>query len=230
MALGADFCCDSFHKMLPSLTGAAVLHCAETCGMEMKQYMQLFGSTSPSYLILQSIESAMQWLADGGAGYVKKAAARADQLRRRFPQFRFLGSDPLHLTIQADGIDLARQLRAQNVECEYADITCIVLLLSPVMEETEFVRLETALSACVPKPATVLPPLPAPPEQAVPMREAGLAAWETVPLSEAAGRICGPVQVPCPPAVPILVSGERVSADWVDWMRFYGIESLTVMR
>lgn len=230
ITLGADFCCDSAHKMLPALTGAAVLHCAEPCGMEMKQYMQLFGSTSPSYLIMQSIEAAMGWLAEGGTECVKAAAARAERLRQALPQFRFIGDDPLHLTICAAGNDLAGRLRAQNVECEYADSTRIVLLLSPVMSEDDFLRLTAALSACTPHPAAVPPALPALPEQAVPMREAALSTWEIIPVEKAVGRICGPVQVPCPPAVPILVSGERITQDWLDLMRFYGIESLTVIR
>ena len=230
IALGADFCCDSAHKMLPSLTGAAVLHCAEPCGMEMKQYMQLFGSTSPSYLILQSIEAAMDWLSGEGAGRVKACAERAGLLRRNLPQFAYAGNDPLHLTIRCDGNDLANQLRARNVECEYADSTCIVLLLSPVMEEADFRRPEETLAACKPHPAQIPPPLPAPPERVVSLREAALSAWESVPLSDAAGRICGPVQVPCPPAVPLLVSGERITEDWLELLRFYGIGQITVMR
>ena len=230
IALGADFCCDSAHKMLPSLTGAAVLHCAEPCGMEMKQHMTLFGSTSPSYLIMQSIEAATEWLSQGGAEQVQICAERAVQLRQRLPQYDFVGDDPLHLTIRADGNDLARQLAAQNVECEYADSTCIVLLLSPVMTEEDFRRLEDALSACEPRPAAVPPALPEPPVQAVPMREAALAAWETVPPEKAVGRICGPVQVPCPPAVPILASGEKITKDWANVMVFYGIRSIAVMQ
>ena len=228
--LGADFCCDSFHKMLPALTGAAVLHCAEPCGMEMKQHMTLFGSTSPSYLILQSIEAATDWLSQGGADQVRACAGRAVQLRQALSQYAFIGDDPLHLTIRADGNNLARQLAAQNVEWEYADSTCIVLLLSPVMTEDDFRRLEKALSACEPHAAAVPPALPEPPEKAVSMREAAISAWETIPLSDAVGCICGPVQVPCPPAVPLLVSGEKITQDWANLMRFYGIGQIAVMK
>jgi hypothetical protein len=230
MALGADLCCDSAHKMLPSLTGAAILHSAEIPAAELKQDMTLFGSTSPSYLIMQSIEAAMDWLSQDGAEQVKTSAERAGALRAALPAYSFAGDDPLHLTIRADGNDLAAQLRAQNVECEYADSTCLVLLLSPVMTEEDFTRLEAALRACEPHPAPTIPDLPPPPEQAVPMREAALGAWETVPLSDAVGRICGPVQVPCPPAVPILVSGERITEDWIRLMEFYGIGHIAVMR
>ena len=230
ITLGADLCCDSAHKMLPALTGAALLHCAAPCGMEMKQYMQLFGSTSPSYLLLQSIEGAVDWLEHGGDARIRACAARAAQLRAALPQYCFVGDDPLHLTAAADGIRLAAQLRAQGVECEYADRTCLVLLLSPVWEERDFARLEAALAACTPQSPAPPPALPAPPERACSMREAALAPWESIPLAEAAGRICGPVQVPCPPAVPLLVSGERITAEWTALMAFYGIRRIAVMR
>ena len=56
--LGADLCCDSAHKTLPVLTGGAYLHVAHT---DLLPYatnaLALFGSTSPSYLILQSLDA-----------------------------------------------------------------------------------------------------------------------------------------------------------------------------
>ena len=57
------------------------------------------------------------------------------------------------------------------------------------------------------------------------LRQAALSVWETVPLSEAEERICGPVQVPCPPAVPLVLSGERLNREWLKLMAFYGIRT-----
>lgn len=230
IVLGADFCCDSAHKMLPALTGAAMLHCAEPCGMEMKQFMTLFGSTSPSYLIMQSIEAAMAYLSEEGTAGVQWCAQRSDVLRSRLSRFDFVGDDPLHLTIRADGNALAKALRAHNVECEYADSTCAVLLLSPVMKERDFRRLEQALEMCAAAAPLLPPALPEPPEQVCTMRQAALSVWECVPIDTAVGRICGAVQVPCPPAVPLLVSGERITGEWAELMRFYGIGEVLVMR
>ena len=229
MTLGADFCCDSFHKMLPSLTGAAVLHCREHCGMEMKQYMQLFGSTSPSYLIMQSIEGAVSYLNASGRRDILTCEERANVLRRALPGYDWVGDDPLHLTARCDGNALAEALRERGIECEYADRTCIVLLLSPVMEKPAFARLQAALEQCRPRPAAEMPDLPEPAEQVLPMREAALAAWEEIPLEQAENRICGPVQVPCPPAVPLMVSGERLDREWVDYLRWYGAERALVV-
>lgn len=230
IALGADLCCDSAHKMLPALTGAAMLHCAEPWGMELKQHMTLFGSTSPSYLIMQSIEAAVHGLSGEGAARIRWCEERAGVLRERLDGFDFVGDDPLHLTIRADGNALAAALRKRGIECEYADSTCMVLLLSPAMEESDFRRLENVLGACVPKTALEPPVLPAPPEQVLSMREAALSPCERVPVEEAVGRICGAVQVPCPPAVPLLASGERVTRAWAELMQFYGIGEILAVR
>lgn len=232
MALGADFCCDSAHKMLPALTGAAVLHCkkAEDAAV-MKQHMQMFGSTSPSYLIMQSLESSMAYLSERGAAEIRNAERLANALRCRLAdRYHFVGTEPFHLTIAADGHDLAAQLRQQNVECEYEDSSFLVLLLSPVMTQAEFDALYHALCSCNPKPPKSVPVLPSPMETVCDMRTAALSAWEIVPLAQAHGRICGPVQVPCPPAVPIAVSGERLNDEWLSLMGFYGISTVAVMR
>lgn len=230
MALGADYCCDSAHKMLPSLTSGAWLHCRDAGKAQtMKQHMQLFGSTSPSYLIMQSLEASRAYLQNGGAENIRICAERAEHLRRSLPQYDWLGEDPLHLSMAADGVQLAEELRCHGVECEYADKSCLVLLLSPVMDEADFAQLTDILRICMPGTPTVPPVLPKPMTQAVPMREAALSAWETVPISEAEGRICAPVQVPCPPAVPIAVSGERMNRAWLDVMAFYELENIAVM-
>ncbi len=232
MALGADYCCDSAHKMLPALTGAAVLHCRNAADAPLlKQHMQMFGSTSPSYLIMQSIESSMAYLAGRGRAEVQRSEILAQELRQKLAhRYQFIGTEPFHLTIAADGHDLAAQLRQQNVECEYEDSSFLVLLLSPVMTQMEFELLYQALCSCTPNPPKSVPVLPSPMETVCDMRTAALSAWETVSIADAQGRICGPVQVPCPPAVPIAVSGERLNDDWLSLMDFYGISTVAVMR
>ena len=86
MDLGADLCCDSAHKTLPVVTGGAYLHIAhqapELLHRQAKASMGLFGSSSPSYLILQSLDAANELLAD----YPEKLQAllpQLESLRRR---------------------------------------------------------------------------------------------------------------------------------------------------
>ncbi len=234
IALGADFCCDSAHKTLPALTGGAFLHMKNPeLVMQMKQYMQMFGSTSPSYLIMQSLEFCTEWLTEQGREAVSLCVQHIQKLKQKFSgKYLFLGSDPLHLTISTNGEIFAEQLRncPYPVECEYADKTCIVLLLSPVMSEQDFSILEAALDFCTSVPAEVPPALPAPMEQVLPLRTAALSPYESIPLRNAENRICAPVQVPCPPAVPIAVSGEKITRKWLDFMEFYSLHTIAVVK
>ena len=67
--LGADMCCDSAHKTLPVLTGGAYLHIAPSVRGKLsplaKNALAMFGSTSPSYIIMQSLDMANKYIADG---------------------------------------------------------------------------------------------------------------------------------------------------------------------
>lgn len=228
IALGADLCCDSAHKTLPALTGAAILHCKKAeDARELKGYMEMFGSTSPSYLILQSLESCTAFLEQEGTAVIRKTEQDARILRERLSgQYTFLGNDPFHITIACHGDDLASQLRGQGVECEYSSRECIVLLLSAAFRDFE--RLENALLACTPKAPVPMPPCPQSARAAMSLRQAALSPHTVVPLSQALGRICGPVQVPCPPAVPLAVSGEILDKEWLEMMAWCGLQEAAV--
>ena len=231
MQRGADYCCDSLHKTLPCLTGGALLHTAHPDAALLRQDMMLFGSTSPSYTIMESIERCVDWAEREGAAAMAACVERAAALRRAFAgRYEFVGEDPVHLTIRCNGTALAGALRRLGAECEYADGRCLVLLLSPVMTPGEWERLHEVLGAVTPEPALPLPDVPPAMEQAMPMRQAAFAPWERVPLSQAAGRICGPVQVPCPPAVPLAVPGERLDAPWIGFMEACGMREILVVK
>ena len=63
ISLGADLCCDSAHKMLPALTGSAMLHTSVPEYVPiLKQAMSMFGSTSPSYLIMMSLDLCNRYI------------------------------------------------------------------------------------------------------------------------------------------------------------------------
>ena len=104
MELGADICCDSAHKTLGVLTGGAYLHIShaapEWLAQQAKASMSLFGSSSPSYLILQSLDAANDRMArfrDDLADLLPKAAA----LKRRLSDrgYKLTGEEPLKVTV-----------------------------------------------------------------------------------------------------------------------------------
>ena len=68
------------------------------------------------------------------------------------------------------------------------------------------------------------------PEQVCSMRRAALGDYETVTVEAAEDRICAGVHVPCPPAIPIAVSGERISGACINIFRRYGIPTVDVVK
>ena len=236
--LGADLCCDSAHKTLPVLTGGAYLHLSPTAPAQLaplaKSALGLFGSTSPSYLTLASLDLCNRYLAEGYPQRLAEAVERLAELRERLTAagWRVEPSDPLRVTVAAPrgvtGQELAGQLRRQGAECEYADRDFLVLMATPENTPEELAQAAAALGQC---PGEANPPqLPlARGERACSIRQAAFAPRETVDAAHSLGRVCGLPTVGCPPAIPIAVSGERITPEALALFAYYGIEQVEVM-
>lgn len=239
--LGADLCCDSAHKTLPVLTGGAYLHLSTgmdtAVGEQAKNALMLFGSTSPSYLILQSLDAANQYL-NNYPQRLWKLIPKLDAFKARICQQGYLlyGSEALKLTIQAKsygytGNQLAELLRQLKIEPEFADPDYLVLMLSTETDEEALEHLEQALCRIPPQPPiTDECPAFAPGEQVMTIREAVLACSELLPVDQCHGRILAVPTVGCPPAVPILVCGERIDAHAIACFAYYGIDHCFVIK
>jgi len=242
MALGADLCCDSAHKTLPVLTGGAYLHisCNAPAALldDAAHAMTLFASTSPSYLILQSLDAANRYLSDG---YRERLAAFAEQiasLKQRLTAsgFRLVGNEPLKLTLDAkvcgwSGTELAQLLQERSIVCEFADPDDLVLMLTPEIGTDGLKRLEAALSA-IPFRRIICPPAPPlpRPERVCSIREALFSSAEERPVSECLGRVLASANIACPPAVPIVVCGERIDEASLRCMEYYGTDTCRVLK
>ena len=241
--LGADLCCDSAHKTLPVLTGGAYLHLseewAERVGRQAKKAMELFGSTSPSYLILQSLDLCNRYLAEGYREKLQWTIGQIGHLRGQLKKQGWtvmMDSDPLKLTIFTGekgyrGREVAEILRAHEVECEFADLDAVVLMATPENTERDFQRIEKALERLPQKEKiepTQMPQIL--PKQKMRIREAIFGRWEEISCEEAVGRICASPCVSCPPAIPIAASGEEITAELLPLFRAYGIEKIEVVK
>ena len=241
MDLGADICCDSAHKTLPVLTGGAYLHLSaeldEAVGAQAKNAMMLFGSTSPSYLILQSLDRVNPQLADY-PGKLEALIPNIDALKARLMDagYGLYGSEPLKLTIEAKsrgctGEELADLLREAGIEPEFADPDYLVLMFSTETHGETVEILERAFLTIPPKaPIPDSAPVLVKPERAMSIREAMLAPSEILPVGECLGRILAVPTVGCPPAVPILVCGERIDEHALNCFSYYGIEKCCVVK
>lgn len=242
MDLGADVCCDSAHKTLPVLTGGAYLHISRRApkmlAEETKRALAMFGSTSPSYLILQSLDAANRVLAEGYGEALAVLSARVADCRARLEAHGFVcvGDEAIKLTLCPKsygytGTALAQYLRGQGIECEFADPDHLVLMFTPAITEADICRLTDVLLSLPRREAiTVLPPTMGRPARVMSVREAAFSPCETVPAAESLGRILAAATVGCPPAVPIVVSGERIDESAVAQFAYYGIESCVVVK
>ena len=241
--LGADICCDSAHKTLPVLTGGAYLHVGSHLPMslraQVKQALCLFGSTSPSYLILQSLDMVNAVMAGSGfADSLTQTARRVEVCCERLRQngLSARNHEPMKLTVYPNlygytGYEVAEYLRGRNIECEFADPNFVVLMFTPAITEADTARLMEVLTS-IPKqePLYLCPPPLIPPERVMSVREALLSPSEVLPVGECIGRIAAAATVGCPPAVPIVVSGERIDESAVACFAYYGIEVCSVVK
>lgn len=236
--MGADICCDSAHKTLPVLTGGAYLHIAGDAFLmaQAPEAMALFASTSPSYLILQSLDRVNALLA---GDFPRRLASTADMLalcRKNLPQWTFAGDEPLKWTILPKsmgytGTELSALLSRLGAECEFADPDHLVMMFSPAHTAEELSGL-TALLQAIPRREPIPggpPPLPRPSPRMRP-HQALMSPRETIPVAQAQGRILASACVTCPPAVPVTALGEEITPEAVQCMRYYGMEACVVAR
>lgn len=240
--LGADMCCDSAHKTLPVLTGGGYLHISKSApemfSLFAERAMSIFSSTSPSYLILQSLDMANKYLSDGYSQKLSEFIKIADDLKMRLKAFGFtlFGNEPLKITIASksfgyEGFELAEILQKKGIICEFSDPDFIVFMLTPEIKTSDLARLEAELLKIEKKPPilTAPPPLSQPIEK-ISMTKATLAPFVIAPIEQNIGKISADLAVTCPPAIPIVICGEEITKETVECFKYYGIKTCAVIE
>ena len=188
MDLGADMCCDSAHKTLPVLTGGAYLHIASFEGPRPKiseldivkdvefsdvsffvksarQALAIFATTSPSYLILQSLDQCNVYLEDNGI--IRETAVKVKALKEKLTDagYHLIGNEPLKVTFlfkyfedsakksennEVTVLDslagkMTEYLKSSDIYVEYHDDEHMVLMFSGNTTDEDFKKTETAL-------------------------------------------------------------------------------------
>lgn len=240
--LGADICASSAHKTLPCLTGAAYLHISKDAprilSENAKDAMALFGSTSPSYLILASLDKANSYLASDYRSELAALRKALDCLKNELTAngYTLYGNEPMKLTICAKeygyfGYDMAKELEKCGIMPEFADRDFVTLMPSTKTTDSELEAIKKALLG-IEKHEKVeeLPPKAVISKGVLTPREAVLSPSEVISVNDAKGRILADITVGCPPAVPIIVSGEEINDEAVSAFLYYGIEKVKVVK
>ena len=243
MDCGAFMCCDSAHKTLPVLTGGAYLHLsekAEHLAEKAENMLSVFASTSPSYLILQSLDICNEYLNNG---YKEKLAERiliADCIKHELGNHGYFveRTEPLKIVVNClkSGLvsdDFINYLRVNSIEVEFYDKDYIVLMLSCDNSEEELKSLFKAFSEyktrseCYCDKTSLKLEFG---EKMISIRDAVFSDMEIVPVNKSVGRICGSPVVSCPPAVPVAVSGEIITESVARYMTELGIDIIEVVK
>lgn len=242
ISLGADICCDSAHKTLPVLTGGAYLHIgplAPDIIYDMAESaMALFSSTSPSYLILQSLDRANLYLSTDYRERLAEFVKRVDSLKRALTEkgFDLVGDEALKLTISPKsygytGEEIADILKSENIICEMSDPDYVVMMFTPEISAEDIETLSSALLKIARRDAIAdKAPVPHMTEKVLSVREAMLSPSVLVEARDAVGEVLASASISCPPAVPILIAGERIDDNAIASFFYYGIDTIRVVR
>ena len=248
ISLGATMSADSAHKTLPVLTGGALLQVndEEYCD-GVRESMSLFGSTSPSYPVMASLDLCRSFIESCGYEMFAKLERRVRELTDITESLGFRSPkgqcDPTRISLCADamgisGTEIAEVLRKNGIEPEYANKSYVVLIPTPMNSDGDFERLikilkglkESFNGKTLEKTLTYFESFRRIPEKVMLPRDAMFAEHETVKLVDSVNRICCETIAPCPPGIPVVMPGERISYEVVEFLKEYRISFIKVLK
>lgn len=240
--LGATMSCDSAHKTLPVLTGGGYLHIGKNAPdfflENAENALSLFATTSPSYLILQSLDMANSYLENGIKSDLSNVISSVKNLKNILKNHGFndVADEPLKITLATKktgyfGTKMAKILETKGIFCEFCDPDFITFMFSVNTEKASIEKLQKELLA-IPKLQEILTQSPVlklldkriSPEKVLFMDR------EKIAVGKAQGRILADLCVNCPPAVAIAVLGEEITNEVIDCFQYYGIDSVFVLK
>ena len=248
LSLGADLTVQSTHKVLSAMTQASMLHIQgdRLCSQKISKALGLVQSTSPSYLLLASLDAARQQVATQGHKLMSRTITLATEARTKIAAIPNLSVlmpekqagcqylDPTRLTIDVSQLGITG-FTADEILHEQLGVTCEL----PLLHHLTFIislgnnaeDIQQLISACqtlsqLAIERTIALPLILPhplsfiphPLQVSP-REAYFAATETIPINQASDRLCGELICPYPPGIPLLMPGEIITNEAINCLK-----------
>ena len=241
---GADMWVQSTHKTLGSLTQSAMLHLGgeKVDRQRLKHMLSVFQSTSPSYLLLASLDAARRQMAQKGKELLDNILLLAEEARSRLEQLGFelippkKGEFRLDITklvfftseFKESGEKAAFILRRSGkVEPEMYGKDYILVLLTLGHNEEDLAALINAARSLrerltlktfkkkEPEDVSYLHPVS---PQLLTPREAVNLPTEIISLDRAAGRISSQMVNIYPPGIPLLVPGEIITSEIIEYI------------
>ncbi|MDR6120802.1 arginine/lysine/ornithine decarboxylase [Bacillus sp. SLBN-46] len=239
--LGADIVVQSAHKTLPAMTMGSYLHVNGHLVdiNKVKDYLQIFQSSSPSYPIMASLDLARKYLAtytQQDLDALQKSIKHFKAELADIPEIKVLAypnhqGDLLKVTIQTrsniSGFELQKRLEEEAVYTELADPYNVLLVL-PLLKEGQRYPFEVTAR----KIKKVCKDLPFHEQKskltmsnrkvsglAIPYKEMDNLESMDVPIAEAIGFVCAETIIPYPPGIPLLLKGEEITNERVNQLQ-----------
>jgi arginine decarboxylase len=248
LSLGADLTVQSTHKTLSAMTQSSMLHLQgdRVCSQRISKALQLLQSTSPSYLLLASLDAARQQMATAGQALMSQAIALATKASHKIAEIPHLSVfnpevqpgckylDPTRLTINIAQLGITG-FGADEILHEQLGVTCELPLLQHLtfiisLGNTEsdirqlieaFLALSHQFSAISHQPSALSHQFSDLSRDLAPVspRQAYFMSTETVPLEQAGDLLCGELICPYPPGIPLLMPGEVITMAAVAYLK-----------
>ncbi len=238
--LGADMVVMSAHKTLPALTGGAYLHLKNPQDIEQVNfYVSAFTTTSPSYLIMCSLDYSRYFLEEHGQSSYEELIRRAKYWKAQIEDigpYVIWGEDPtrfsIHVKDGGDGSKLFQYLEENGITPEMCDNSNVVCIFSPFNEEEDFKMLFKILKQW----KVEYRELKNDSLYIYPRAEGVYDPWrvvdmpkERLPLKDCLGKISGENLVPYPPGVPLITMGERIDTSHIKALNNYLNKNIEVL-
>ncbi len=229
----ADVVCVSAHKTLPALGQSALLFYRDFTLAQVQEQASLFGTSSPSYLLMASMDLARAWMNQDGMMEFVRVARQVATLREIFPSIgEPLMLDPCRLCILCNqGQRVAKEMEEHGIYLEMSSIGHLVAVFTALDDDKKIQELGKAL---IPHlfHRQELPDLSPPlefPKKILSPRQALSAEKERVPWEQCQGRIAGAHMAPFPPGIPVVAKGEEISQEILDYLERIGCKQETVL-
>ncbi len=249
MQQGADLVVESLHKTLPALTQTGLLHRVtdRVPAEKVEHYLDIYETSSPSYVLMASISQCMQWLCDNGKERFSHYFDLLAKFRKQAERWKHLSlweipeKEPSKLIITTDlasvtGTVLAKMLREEyGIEIEMETPEYLIVMTSVADTAEGFQRLAWALTEIDAQISgrreekRKAKRYPMSHNRAVLHRgiyEALGNEQEQLPLTEAQGKTAAEYAMIYPPGIPFVVPGEEVTEAVISYIREAGRQGL----
>lgn len=249
LELGCDMVVESSHKTMPSFTQTAFLHVNHGIDTEKVDfYISSFLSTSPSYMLMASMDYGRFFLETYGRDAYDKLIDLCEEYRikiNKLENFHIISKEDLYSDIDLDktryiinvksgysGHKLLEYLREEKIQCELSDARNVVAIFSPFNDRMDFEALYRALDKCnienlrenrIEALEQEIPEIRLFPHEVMEKKKI------KVNINSSLNKICGTSIVPYPPGIPLVMPGEIINKDIIKSINYYIENHVTIL-